>query len=176
MGFLWAWVPQRKERKELEGAIKPTNRQERKALRQFGKAASRLELHETSLMKTEHSLAQLKGRLLEFKPPVKPRMMMLSANLTPFVPPGLVIDNSLFPALATVLIVAGMKRHDRQHMHLQVDYNPNTRTLNVEIPSVVPQEVLEAKMVKTAIGALSINVEHIVHIGNTRISMHAEKA
>ena len=176
MGFLWVWVPHRKERKELDRAIKPANRQERKALARFGKTASAILLRETGIVKSEHSLEQLKGRILEFRPPERPKMIILSANLTPFVPPGLKLEDNLFPSLAAVLIMAGMKNYDRQLMNLQVDYNQFTGKLSVEIPSTVPREVLEARMVKDAARALSADVEHIAHIGNTRLTLHARRA
>jgi|GEM_PF-4592853 len=174
MAFLWALVPHRKERKALEGAVKPANAQERKTLRQFGRAASNLLLRETKPVSSEHSLKQLEGKLLEVKPPAK--SMMLRANLTPFVLPGLILNDNLFPVLAKVLIIVGMKKHNSQVMVLQVDYNKHTRKLSVEIPSMVPQGVLETKLVKAAIDILSIKVEHDAYMGNTKLVLHAERA
>ncbi|MFA5930446.1 MAG: hypothetical protein WC861_06200 [Candidatus Micrarchaeia archaeon] len=178
MGFLWAWVPHRKERKELDAAIKPSNAAERKALRHFGRTVSSLSLHETGLVKSEHSLEKLKSRLLEFEPPEKPARKVLMANFTQFVPPGLVLNDNLFPSLVSVLTIAGMKNDapNRQIMLLQVDYIQHMHRLVVEIPSEVPKEVLNATMVKMATGMLSIKAEHYPPYRETRLIVHAEKA
>ena len=175
MAFLWAWVPHRKERKALESAIKPANAQERKALRQFGKATSAILLRETSLMKSEHSLAQLKEKLLGAAWPAKQNGNGVRVNFSVYVPPGLKLDGNVFPALSTLMLISGMKSYGRKDMLLQADYHPSTGKLTLEMPSMVHPGVSGNPLVKSALGALSGSME-LTPFNYTKLTVHAEKA
>ncbi|MCX6771585.1 MAG: hypothetical protein NTX79_06020 [Candidatus Micrarchaeota archaeon] len=175
MGFLWAWVPHRKERKELEKAIKPANAQERKALGQFGRTASNLILHETGLVKTEHSLDKLKGKILDAAKPAAKNGVQVRVHFSQDVPPGLELDGNLFPELWALILISGMKTYDRKDMLLQVDYNKHSRKLTLEMPCMVQPKVPGNPLVRSAVSTLSGRME-LTPLNNTKLTLHAKKA
>jgi len=175
MGFLWAWVPHRKERKALEQEIKPANALERKIVRRFGRAASNLLLRETALVKKEHSLAELKGRLLESAKMASDKGKMVHVNLKPDVPPGLMLDQGIFPALSTILLISGMKAYDRQLLLIQVDYDKHRGVLSVEMPTAAQYGVVKNPLVESIAKAQGGNVE-VTARGDTRLTIGARKA
>jgi len=170
MVFLWNWVPNRKERKELDAVIKPANGQERKALRQFGKAASKGAL---SLAMSEYSRNALEKALVETALPSARKGVKVRVYLSPYVPPGLKLDGKMFPALSTLLLVSGTKSYGGQDMLLQVNYGNGK--LTVEMPSMVPLSVLENRLVKSAAGVLSGKVE-LTPRNHTKLTLQSEKA
>jgi len=174
MKMYWPWVTHRKERKELEQALKPATAQERRALRQFSNAVSNLLLKETSIRTRGHSLAELEEKLLGASWPAKQKGVQVRVNFSLYVPPGLKLDDRLFPALATVALISGARDFDRDMMFLQADYNPNTGRFRLEIPAMVPLSVSGSSLVKSAVKELSGSIA-LTPFNHTVLTVRAER-